>query len=165
MRQVLDYGDPWYGQKEIIVALATVSGLLALPLGFEMVLLEFFLNLIVTVISIYSMAFLLWLVGKLFGGKSTIAELSAAMTWPMAPAIAGTLLVIPLTGLEPLGDILQGLFYLFSFHLMVETVAEVEQFSKWKSFFSQLLALILSALPFLIFWQQISDSLRTLVSF
>ena len=163
VRQVVEY-DPWFGQKEILLILAGVSGLLALPSGLDMMLLEIVLNLIVQVVTIYSMAWLLWITGKPLGGKATIAELCAAMVWPMIPAIWGTLFTIPLLNVEPWEIIVQGVFYLYSFHIMVHTVAEVQAFSKWRSFWNQLLALILSLLPFLYFWRDISAAINNLTS-
>jgi len=158
IRQVVDY-DPWFGQKEIILILSGVSGLLALPQGLDMMLLEIVLNLIVQILTIYSMAWLLWITGKPLGGKATMVELCAAMIWPMIPAIWGTLFVIPLLGVEPWEFIVQGVFYLYSFHIMVHTVAEVQEFNEWRSFWNQLLALILSLLPFLFFWRDISTAI------
>lgn len=161
VRQVVDY-DPWWGQREIILVLSGVSGLLALPQGLDMMLLEVVLNLALLILSIYSMAWLLWLTGKPMGGKASVAELCAAMTWPMVPSILGTLLALPLLNAEPLGDLLQGVFYLYSFHIMVQTVAEVQGFGSWRSFFNQLFALIISLLPLLFFWQDILNLIRSL---
>ena len=164
IRRVVDY-DPKFGQREIILTLSAVSGLLALPQGFDMALLEAVLNFILLIASIYSMAALLWITGKPMGGKAGFQELNAAMVWPMVPAIWGTLIAFLLLNTEQIGDIVQGLFYLYSFHIMVETVAEVQGFSSWRSFFSQLLALILSILPFLFFWPQVINTYRKLFGF
>lgn len=164
IRQVVAY-DPWLGQRQIILVLSAVSGLLALPQGIEMMLLEFVLNLILLIASIHSMAWLLWITGKPLGGKAKISELCAAMTWPMIPAIWSCVLAIPLLGTALWGDLLQGLFYLISFHLMVQTVAEVQGFSGWRSFLNQLLALILSLLPLLFFWNQITTTFQALNGF
>lgn len=158
IREVVDY-DPWYGQKEIVLVLSGVSGLLALPSGVDLMFMEVILNLIILILSIYSMAWLLWITGKPMGGKANMAELCASMTWPMIPAIWGTLFALPLLGADPWGDLVQLLLYLYSYHLMVETVAEVQGFSKWRSFFNQLFALILSLLPCLFFWDQIRGAL------
>lgn len=158
VRQVVDY-DPWFGQKEIILILSGVSGLLALPSGVDMMVLEIILNLVILILSIYSMAWLLWITGKPLGGKATMAELCAAMVWPMVPAIWGTLFALPLLGAEPWGDVLQGVVYLYSFHIMIHTVAEVQAFNEWRSFWNQLFALILSLLPVLFFWHDISTAM------
>lgn len=162
IRQVVDY-DPWLGQREIILCLSGVSGLLAWPLGVEMMILEVTLNFVILILSIYSMAWLLWLTGKPMGGKASIPDLCASMTWPMVPAIWGTVLALPLMGNEFLSTLLQGLLYLYSFHLMVETVAEVQGFAYWRSFFNQLFALIISLLPILFFWQEIKNMLNSLI--
>lgn len=164
IRQVVDY-NPQLGQREIILTLAGVSGLLALPQGIGMMLLEFGLNLILLFISIYPMAWLLWLTGKPLGGKAGFGELCAAMIWPMVPSIIGCLFALPLLNTELAGDLIQALFYLYSFHIMVQTVAEVQGFSGWRSFFNQLFALLISLLPFLLFWNQIYSILKTLMSF
>jgi hypothetical protein len=161
IREVVTY-DASFGQREILLTLSGVSGLLALHAGLEMMVLEIILNLILLVLSIYSMAVLLWMTGKPMGGKATIMELCSAMTWPMIPAIWGTLLTIPLLNAEPWGDVLQGLLYLYSFHIMIQTVAEVQEFSAWRSFFNQLFAFILSVLPILYFWQDIVRLFSTL---
>jgi len=163
VREVVDY-NPAFGQWKILLTLAGASGLLALPSGVDMMFLEIMLNLIILVLSIYSMAVLLWLTGKPMGGKASVAELCCSMTWPMVPSIWGTLLAVPLLGMEPWGDLLQGVLYLYSFHIMVQTVAEVQGFSAWRSFFNQLFALILSLLPLLFFWQDISRLLTTLTN-
>ncbi|MGE3330269.1 MAG: Yip1 family protein [Candidatus Melainabacteria bacterium] len=165
VRTVVDY-NPWFGQAEILLVLSGVSGLMALAYGMDMVLLEVVLNFMLSVVSVYSMAWLLWLTGKPFGGRAGFAELSAAMVWPMVPAIAGTVVAFvlgafPLGGL-PLPDLIQGLFYLFSFHLMVETIAEVQGFGAWNSFWSQMLALLISLLPLLLFWGQLANLFRAL---
>jgi hypothetical protein len=164
VRQVVDY-NPWLGQKEIIAVLCGVSGLLALPQGLGMMALEILLNLLLLIISIYPMAWLLWLTGKPMGGKASFSDLCAAMVWPMIPAIAGTLLAIPLLGMETVGELVQGVFYLYSFHIMVQTVAEVQGFNGWQSFLNQLFALILSLLPLLFFWQEVINLFRKLSGF
>lgn len=168
IREVVDF-DPWFGQIDIILALALASGLLALPMGVGMMALETILNLLLTVITLYPMAGLLWLAGWMMGGQGNFAELSASMVWPMSPAIVGTLVAYPLLNFQPGGfpvaDIVQGLFYLFSFHLMVQTVAEVQQFGAWKSFWSQMIALVISLLPFLIFWNQIVGAFKPMIGF
>jgi hypothetical protein len=164
IRDVVAY-DAFFGQREIILLLSAVSGLLAYPMGIDMMLLEAVLNFLALIAGTYSMAWLIWITGKPMGGKATLAELCAAMIWPMVPAIWGTLLALPLLAVETWCSILQGLFYLYSFHLMVETIAEVQGFGRWNSFLNQLFALILSLLSLLFFWNQIMGALRTLITF
>jgi len=158
VRQVVDY-NPWAGQKEIIAVLCGVNGLVALPQGLGMMALEILLTLLLLIVSIYPMAWLLWLTGKPMGGKANFSELSAALVWPMIPASLVTLLAIPFQGMEVVWVLVVGVSYLYSFHIMVQTVAEVQGFNGWQSFLNQLFALILSLLPFLFFWQEIINIL------
>ncbi len=166
IREVVD-DDPWYGQVEILLGFSLASGLLALRTSIEMMLIEVMLNLILMVLTTYSMAALLWLTGRLLGGRASYAALAASMIWPMVPSIVGILAVLPFQDLTPWGfplpDIVQLLFLLFSFHLMVQTVAEVEGFGAWKSVCSQLLALGISLLPVWIFWGQIQSIFQRLL--
>jgi hypothetical protein len=164
MRVIVDY-DPHYMQRDIILALSAVSGLLAIRDGMGMMLLEAVLNFILLVAGTYSMAALLWLTGKPFGGKATFVEICAALIWPMIPAFFGTIVTFFLmfTGVEFVGDLLQGVCYLYSFHIMVNTVAEVQDFTYWQSFWNQLLALFISILPFLFFIGPIINLIKTLI--
>jgi len=167
IRTVVDF-DPWFGQIDIIVALSAASGLLALPMGVGFMALEIIMNVLLTVLTLYPMAGFLWLAGWPMGGRASYAALSASMVWPMVPAIVGVLVAYLLLNYQPGGfpvaDIIQGVFYLFSFHLMVQTVAEVQQFGAWKSFWSQLLALLISLLPCLLFWNQLMGWIKPLMS-
>lgn len=164
MREILDY-NPGYLHLEIMVALSIACGLVALRSGFDMVLLEFFLNLVLLVVSIYSTALLLWLTGKPLGGKASFMAICATLIWPMMPALFGTILVVFLAGAG--GDLAEGLIqavcYLYSFHLMNETLAEAQEFSLAKSLLNQTLAMIIMLSPALFFIGPIMQAWNTLL--
>jgi hypothetical protein len=166
IRVIVDY-DPRYLQRGLILALSLASGLLALRDGLGMMMLETLLNCVVWIISIYGTAGLLLLTGKLLQGKATFAELSAALTWSMIPALAGLLAAFALRlagGMFDMGgDVLQVLLSLYSFNLWVVTVAEVQQFPTWKAGLNHLLVLLVLLLPVLFFIGPILDFFRKLI--
>jgi hypothetical protein len=163
MREILDY-NPGYLHLELMVWYSVACGLVALRDGLGMVLLEFFLNLILLVISIYSMALLLWLTGKPLGGKASFMAVCATLIWPMMPALFGTILVVFMAGAG--GDLVEGgiqaICYLYSFHLMNETLAEAQEFSMAKSLVNQVVAMIVMLSPALLFWGAITQALQNL---
>jgi hypothetical protein len=164
MREVLDY-NPGYLHLELMVIMSAASGLVALRSGFGMVLLEFFLNLILMVVSIYSTALLLWLTGKPLGGKASFMAICATLLWPLLPALLATLFVAILagTGGDLVEGLIQGVSYLYSFHLMNETLAEAQEFSMAKSFLNQTLAMVIMLSPALFFIGPILQLWHTLM--
>ncbi|HEY9688192.1 MAG TPA: YIP1 family protein [Coleofasciculaceae cyanobacterium] len=166
IRVIVDY-DPRYLQRGLILALSLASGLLALRDGLGMMMLETVLNFVMWIVSIYGTAFLLLLTGKLLKGKATFMELVAALTWSMIPALAGLLAAFALRlagGVLDLGaDVLQVLLSLYSFHLWVLTVAEVQRFPAWKAGVNHLLVLLVLLIPVLFFIGPILAFFRNLI--
>lgn len=154
IRTIVDY-DPRYLQRGIVLALSAGSALLALRDGPMFMALEFILNYLLWIASIFGTALLLWLTGKPLGGKATFQELVAALTWSMIPALLGLLFAFAMRlaggAFDTNADIMQLLLYLYSFHLMVFTTAEVQGFSYWKSVLNQFLVLLVMIIPVILF--------------
>ncbi len=158
--------NPRFYQREIILSSAVLAGLLSWPQGAEWIVLSTLLNLVLFVISLYATAFLIWMTGKPFlKGQARFEELCAALVWAMVPMLFGSMLAF-LASLFGAGigvDILQLLFMLYSVHLMIFTVAEVQRFSLGKSVLNQFLAMVLMLLPLLPFAGALIIALKTMM--
>jgi hypothetical protein len=166
IRKIIDQ-DPTMMHRDMIIAVSVTSGLLAFRGGTEMMFLEFGLNLVLLVVSIYSTALLVWLTGKPLGGKGTFVQICAAIIWPMSPTLAATIVAFGMMMFTEsfLPDIVQMLGLLFSFHLMNGTLAEVQHMSAWNSFCNQVLAIVIPLMPFFFFWDNLVAQVRLLGAF
>lgn len=163
IRAIVEY-DPACMHRDMILAVSVTSGLLGFRGGSDMMVLEFGLNLVLLVISIYSTALLIWITGKPLGGKATFMQICAAIIWPMSPTLAGTIIAFVLMMFTEgfLPDIVQLLSLLYSFHLMNYTLAEVQEMSHWNSFINQVLAIILPLLPLFFYWDTLMNQVHSL---
>jgi hypothetical protein len=89
----------------------------------------------------------------------------ATLLWPLLPALLATLFVAILagTGGDLVEGLIQGVSYLYSFHLMNETLAEAQEFSMAKSFLNQTLAMVIMLSPALFFIGPILQLWHTLM--
>lgn len=169
MREVLDR-DEKFLQYELLIAFIVLSAITPIYYIFFSVILIPLYALLFGV-STYFTAWLVWLTGKPMGGQGSFNALATAVVWSCAPAILGTFVGLAMSfggpGLFALGagdgiisislyDWLQLILMLWSFKLIIFTVAEAQGFTFWRSVanlsISTLIMLAIVAVPLLLFW-------------
>jgi hypothetical protein len=157
IRRIVDY-DSSYGQLILLGALVITSAAADLKNGIGAFLLAVFVYAGFHAFNIYSLAALFWITGKPLNGKARFIEVCAAIVWPFFPVILGNIVgfaISPFLG-PTLGIIIVLLASLYSFKLMIGTLAEVQGFTLGQSLLNQLLAALLGLalllIPIIIFW-------------
>lgn len=104
---------------------------------------------IIGILNLYFGSWLYRLTGSWVGGKGTFVQTKCAVGWSNYPVIVGSIFLI-LSTISANNLLLQGLFSIlntivtvWSFITFIHLLAEVHQFSVWKSLLSMLIAFIL----------------------
>jgi len=185
MRELIDE-NPWYWQKELMIAMIIFGGATPLYQGLFMMLLNIVLNGIADIGVIYITAVTIWLAGIPLGGKATLVETCTAVVWSSAPAIfiSGVCMAISILGpgVYELGstgpitffglpfsifDWLQLIFVLWSCEVCLHTVAEVQGFDLKKAGLNLTLGgiamVVVLVPPLLLIWIIVKPMLMGLV--
>lgn len=174
IRKVIDY-DATFMTSRLIGYTGLLSGYSPL---LELNLL--IMNLLLTVGFAYFTAYLtaasFWAAGKLLSAKVPFQHVLAATAWSLIPTFMGAMVqVASSVGGEPIyliGQIVFLLGVVWSMKLLIWMMAEVQQFSLFKSMVSSIIALVLSAIPFIPvvfllkpYWALIQQGIRSLIGF